>query len=86
MKPRNLQEQNPSNGTNVLGVGFSAIYSYLKFITIMSEKTFHSNRRPSTTGPIDLTALPWTRRRSIAVDILVSLNDRIREIGGAHHV
>ena len=43
--------------------------------------------RPSTKGPLDLTLLPWTKRRSLAVDLHISLNDRIAEIlGGAHHV
>ena len=45
----------------------------------------YARRKPSTTGLLDLTLLQWTKRRSLAVDLLLSLTDRIAEIGGRHH-
>ena len=36
-------------------------------------------------GRLILALLTWTRRRSLAVDLNISLNDRIAEIGGRHH-
>lgn len=48
--------------------------------------TRHSNRRPTTTGPLGLTLLAWTPRRSLAVDLFLSLNDRIAEMRGAKSI
>lgn len=45
----------------------------------------YARRKPSSTGSLDLTLLPWTQRRSLAVDLFLSLNDRITEIGGRYH-
>ena len=45
----------------------------------------YARRKPSTTGSLDLTLLRWTKGRSLTVDMRISLNDRIAEIGGAHH-
>ena len=58
--------------------------SYSILTPIITEmKSIHKIGR-STTG-LDLTLLPWNRRRSLAVDMNISLNDRIREIGGDQH-
>ena len=46
----------------------------------MAQKIAKLYRSPSSMGAFDLTALPWTRRRSLAVDLLLSLSDRIAEI------
>ena len=45
----------------------------------------YARRKPSTTGSLDLTLLRWTKLRSLAVDLNISLSDRIAELGGATH-
>ena len=78
-------KNNPIGDVNAHGVRALGLPLIQKFTSIITHMKRLHNRRPSTTGPLDLTLLPWTRRRSLAVDLLLSLSDRVAEIGGAIH-
>ena len=97
MKPLDTEftplKNNPTGGSKRLrGKGLETpnylirFTQFIQFTLIITHMKRLHNCRPFTTGLIDLTLLPWTKRRSLTVDMQTSLSDRIAEIGGRHHV